>query len=224
MIMASVPSQLSPKGEDWAAKPDRCASGGIMSDRMAVKIAIDIMHVPSQVRLVRSEPLPNDVHMFCELRRVMMRRSAAVALTVARSRPCGRPPLSSSNKSYLLLSSDSYRVLGVSPQASASELRRNVALLLRWLHPGFGSPRGAFDFHRSGDGGLERCEDPERRAAYDEILQSSVEKGYRRKGVGRAPGDSVDRPAPRSVDAIGFFRRALSIFWIGRWSGEVNSA
>ena len=27
-----------------------------MSDRMALKIAIDLMHVPSQVRLLRSEP------------------------------------------------------------------------------------------------------------------------------------------------------------------------
>jgi len=30
---------------------------------------------------------------------------------------------------------DSYRVIGVNPQATSSELRRNVALLLRWLHP-----------------------------------------------------------------------------------------
>ncbi|HET7447654.1 MAG TPA: hypothetical protein VFJ49_07050, partial [Methyloceanibacter sp.] len=30
---------------------------------------------------------------------------------------------------------DSYRVLGARPQASTGELRRNMALLLRWVHP-----------------------------------------------------------------------------------------
>ena len=53
---------------------------------------------------------------------------------------------------------DSYRVLGASPQASASELRRNVALLLRWLHPDL-DPEVAVDLRRQGDGGLERSED-----------------------------------------------------------------
>ena len=32
-----------------------------MSDKMALRVAIDILHVPSQVRLVRSEPLPRGV-------------------------------------------------------------------------------------------------------------------------------------------------------------------
>src|SRR6185369_6120921 len=32
-------------------------------------------------------------------------------------------------------SADSYRVLGARPEASFGELRRNMALLLRWLHP-----------------------------------------------------------------------------------------
>ena len=31
---------------------------------------------------------------------------------------------------------DSYRALGARPQASTGELRRNMALLLRWVHPG----------------------------------------------------------------------------------------
>ena len=38
-----------------------------MSDRMALKIAIDLMHVPSEVRLVRSKPLPKDVQMLLRI-------------------------------------------------------------------------------------------------------------------------------------------------------------
>jgi curved DNA-binding protein CbpA len=30
---------------------------------------------------------------------------------------------------------DSYRVLGATPEATTAELRRNMALLMRWLHP-----------------------------------------------------------------------------------------
>ena len=36
---------------------------------------------------------------------------------------------------------DSYRVLGASPEATNRELRRNMSLLLRWLHPDL-DPRG----------------------------------------------------------------------------------
>ena len=32
-----------------------------MSDKMALRVAIDLLHVPSQVRLARSEPLPRGV-------------------------------------------------------------------------------------------------------------------------------------------------------------------
>ena len=33
-----------------------------MRDAMAVRTAIDLMHVPSRVRIARSEPLPSGVH------------------------------------------------------------------------------------------------------------------------------------------------------------------
>ncbi len=41
---------------------------------------------------------------------------------------------------------DHYRVLGAQPDASIAELRRNMALLIRWLHPDHknGSDRTVF--------------------------------------------------------------------------------
>ncbi len=50
---------------------------------------------------------------------------------------------------------DSYRVLGASTSASAGELRRNVALLLRWLHPDLDPRSERSIFVRPGHGGLE---------------------------------------------------------------------
>ena len=109
--------------------------------------------------------------------------------------------------------SDSYRVLGASPQASASELRRNVALLLRWLHPDL-DPRGERSiFIGRVTAAWNDLKTPERRAAYDAMLQSRLEgKLTVVKGVGHAQGDAVDRRRHREgVDAMGFLRRALSI-------------
>ena len=62
---------------------------------------------------------------------------------------------------------DSYRVLGARPDATYGELRRNMALLLRWLHP---------DRDRQGERAIfaarvtrawSDLKTPERRAAYD---------------------------------------------------------
>ena len=52
---------------------------------------------------------------------------------------------------------DSYRVLGADRNAAAAELRRNMALLLRWLHPDM-TPR-PFDVRRTRDGGVGDAQD-----------------------------------------------------------------
>ena len=107
-----------------------------MSDRMALKIAIDLMHVPSQVRLFRSEPLPDGVLMLLRIAAGDDEAENAPPLLTDRSRDVVRQAATFFIEQILFApNADSYRVLGASPQASGSELRRNVALLLRWLHP-----------------------------------------------------------------------------------------
>ena len=74
--------QVIAAAENADSKADWRASGGMMSDEMALKTAIDLMHVPSQVRLLRSEPLPNDVQMLLRIAAGEEEAaSAAVALT-----------------------------------------------------------------------------------------------------------------------------------------------
>ena len=76
---------------------------------------------------------------------------------------------------------DSYRVLGASPQASAGELRRNVALLLRWLHPDR-DPQGERSIFVSRvTAAWNDLKTPERRAAYDQQLHATSKKRLRSK-------------------------------------------
>jgi hypothetical protein len=186
-----------------------------MSDKMALKTAIDLMHVPSQVRLLRSGPLPSDVQMLLRIAAGEDEaESAAVALTGRSHQVVRQAAIFFIEQILFAPESDSYRVLGASPQASASELRRNVALLLRWLHPDL-DPRGERSiFIGRVTAAWNDLKTPERRAAYDVMLQSSVGgKGFRRKSrwsrSGRRRG-SVRRQH-EGVDAMGFLRRALSI-------------
>jgi hypothetical protein len=202
----------------------------MMSDRMALKIAIDLMHVPSQVRLVRSEPLPGDVQTLLQIAAGDEKiESAAVEMT-GRPRPVVREAATFFIEQILFApDSDSYRVLGARAQASASELRRNVALLLRWLHPDLdpGGERSIFIGRVTA--AWNDLKTPERRAAYDRTLRSSHDKdGYRdnsRKSRFRRPrtskrlnsdGSHRSRSSRRQrsgLDATGFWRRVLSVLF-----------
>jgi hypothetical protein len=200
----------------------------MMSDRMALKIAIDLMHVPSQVRLVRSEPLPGDVETLLQIAAGDEKvESAAVELT-GRSRPVVHEAAIFFIEQILFApDSDSYRVLGARAQVSASELRRNVALLLRWLHPDMdpGGERSIFIGRVTA--AWNNLKTPERRAAYDDMLRSSYERdGDRRnsrkfrfertrtsKRVNSNASYRTRSSRRPGLDANGFWRRVLSVLF-----------
>jgi hypothetical protein len=148
-----------------------------MSDRMALKAAIDLMHVPSQVRRVRSEPLPDGM---LTLLRIAADNDEAVR---AASALTGRPAETTKKAATFFIeqilfapNADSYQVLGLGPRASAAELRRNLALLLRWLHPDL-DPRGERTiFVKRVTGAWNTLKTPERRAAYDEYLRRAKDR------------------------------------------------
>src|SRR5580704_12456086 len=107
-----------------------------MTQRMALKAAIDLMHVPSQVRLYRAEPLPDDVLTLLRIAGGDEDVENAAALNADRSRSVVQRAATFFIEQILFApDADSYRVLGSAPQASAGELRSNAALLLKWLHP-----------------------------------------------------------------------------------------
>jgi DnaJ domain len=194
-----------------------------MSERMALKLAIDLMHVPSRVRLLRSEPLPDGLL-------ILLRIAAgdteadqtAIALTGRARETVHRAAAFFIEQILFAPDSDSYRVLGVDPLASAGELRRNLALLLRWLHPDL-DPRGERSiFAGRVTAAWNNLKTPERRAAYDETLLRRANrrkaKSRRRTGAKRSAGvvpqqagtgRGRDTASMSGTANAGFLRRAF---------------
>ena len=202
-----------------------------MLDRMALKIAIDLMHVPSQVRLVRSEPLPDGVLMLLRIAAGDEEaEKTAVDLT-------GRSPAIVRQATRFFIEqilfapeADSYRALGANPQASPSELRRNVALLLRSLHPDVDHRGERSIFVGRVTTAWNNLKTPERRTAYDaQLLNARAHKRSRSKtgkshsgrqnsATAFAGGTAQSRFArgaslTRSAAKVGFLRRALSVLF-----------
>ncbi len=203
-----------------------------MSDKMALKIAIDLMHVPSQVRLLRRRPLPDGVSILLRIAAGDDEAAGAGSLLTDRSRDIVRQAATFFVEQILFApNADSYRVLGVAPEAPAGELRRNVALLLRWLHPDV-DPEGVRSiFIGRVTSAWNDLKTPERRAAYDDRLRSSKNKAKFRAISGTSPsgrngiGDRQINRGPsrgqfastarfnRGADQMGFLRRALCILF-----------
>jgi hypothetical protein len=168
-----------------------------MSDAAVVRIALDLLHVPSQVRLQRTLPLPSGVPFLLLL---ASGDHDATSMAVAET---GRSPKEISEAAtffieqiLLCAESDSYRVLGANPDASHTELRRNMALLLSFLHPDKDGDRSVF----AGRVNLawDDLKTVERRETYDAVQQVAAKaKGERRRSRSRKPGHNGS--LPRSV-------------------------
>jgi hypothetical protein len=149
-------------------------------------LAIDLMTTPSQVRLVRPAPLPDDVLtlLLCAVGDEEATGQAIAA--TGRSRETVREASAFFIEQILFCpEADSYRVLGARPDASNSALRRNMALLMRWLHPDH-DPQGERSVFA---GRVTRAwndlKTQERRAAYDRSRRlAMLDKSLNRKKPG----------------------------------------
>ena len=195
-----------------------------MSDKTALRVAIDLLHVPSQVRLMRSEPLPRGVPVLLRIAAGDDAAEREAAEQTVRSRDVVRRAAAFFVEQVLFApDTDSYRVLGSAPQASAGELRSNAALLLKWLHPDR-DPHGERSIFVSRvTEAWNNLKTPERRAAYDELRRASSERKSRNKALRRGNRKKLiaalrrqerrgaDAPSIYGAEKIGFFRRALSM-------------
>lgn len=203
-----------------------------MSNRMALKTAIDLLHSPSRVRLTRAEPLPDNMLTLLRVVAGDEEMEAAAALAVDRSKDVVRRAATFFIEQILFApDADSYRVLGANPQAGAHELRRNVALLLRWLHPDLDPDDDRSVFVGRVTAAWNDVKTPERRAAYDDRLRRPAHAKSRRSRSGKPKsGWNDNHSQPRTQNKrrvrfgrhanqrggladIGFFRRALSILF-----------
>jgi hypothetical protein len=161
----------------------------MMKHASALKLALELMHQPSLARLIRSRLLPADVTFLLRIAsgdEIAIRQAAEMS---GRSRDVVREAADFFIEQILLYrGANSYRVLGTTARAPYSELRRNMALLLKWLHPD--SDRRN---HRAVLASRVTCawddlKTQERRAAYDRMQHESQPKasGHSRRSGGRA--------------------------------------
>jgi len=107
-----------------------------MLKRTAIEQAVHLLRMPSLAASMRKYSLPRDVSLVL---RLLARLPEAEAEAM---RHTGQPltVLREAAEFYVIQimlhsQSDSYRILGVPPNASREEMRANMASLLRWLHP-----------------------------------------------------------------------------------------
>jgi hypothetical protein len=92
---------------------------------------------------------------------------------------------------------DSYRVLGAASEASYMELRRNMALLLRWLHPDLGGHNERSVFAARVTRAWNDLKTQERRAAYDQSQRLALAKRSLRHTQGPAQVHSKTQGSKR---------------------------
>ena len=149
-----------------------------MGDAPAVRLAIDLLHLPARIRYVRSQPLPDGVFTLLNIAAGDEQVTAAAAAAVDRSSDLVREAAAFFIEQILLCpDADSYRVLGSDRRASAAELRRNMVLLLRWLHPDVVHAGNRSIFALRVTGAWEDLKTPQRRAAYDKRQRKNKRAG-----------------------------------------------
>ncbi len=116
--------------------------------------------------------------------------------------------------------SDNYRVLGASCDASSEELRRHMALLMRWLHP---------DIVTKGmkTSGLDRSIHVTRVSkAWEAVKTGERRAGYDRALTAQRRQDGGPRSGPKSGDALARSKRDSSrkIMHRGGWRQHALAA
>jgi hypothetical protein len=185
------------------------------SGKMALKIAIDLLHVPSQVRFARLEPLPDGVLLLLRIAAGVVEAERMATATSGRSLETVRRSAAFFIEQILFApNADSYRVLGANAQASSAELRRNVVLLMKWLRPDLdvGGARSAFV--RKVTAAWNNLKTEERRAAYDAQRRLASEQKFARSG-------SSGHSRKRQIAVAIAHRRARDRDEIEQWLGHL---
>jgi hypothetical protein len=199
-----------------------------MGQLAAVRVAVDLLHLPSRARALKCGPLPDGLEMLLRIAAGDEEIVAAAAKSTNRPHEVLRNACAFFIEQILLSpQSDSYRVLGASPQSTTAELRRNMALLVKWMHPDLATSGERALFAGRVTGACDDLKTPERRAAYDngrlrvpENAASARKKSGGRRTPKRAsrkrPAGRLESKFPCDGEAgTGLLRRAVW-FLLGR--------
>lgn len=148
-----------------------------MESAAALKVAIDLISIPSRVRKMRSHPLPEGVAVLLRIAAGDQEAAQEAAVWTGRSPAALREAAVFFVEQILMApDADSYRVLGARATATTEELRRNMALLLKGMHPDRKNGDRVL-FARRVTGAWNALKTPERRASYDAAQDRSGGNG-----------------------------------------------
>ena len=180
----------------------------------ALKVAIDLVHIPSRVRLLRSKPLPQGIPLLLRIASGDEDAEREAVERTGRSLEVVRAAASFFIEQILFCpGADSYRILGATPDATGSELRRNMSLLLQWLHPDMDRREERSIFLTRVTTAWNDLKTPERRALYDDERRAHTAKRVasriaraKRPGQAGYPSDKRFKNALKKTHMFGLER------------------
>lgn len=202
-----------------------------MAQSTALKLALEIYHMPARVRSARAEPLHDGVHQLLLIAAGDEEAERQASEQLERPQELLKEAAAFYIEQILLApDADAYRVLGADRDAPLPELRRNMALLLRFLHPDHDKDGKRSMFAGKVISAWDELKSPERRSQYDAALAERHERKLQRaatnsakpmpvaarwNGIPRASDFPVHvAPAPQlHADRRGLLSRALHLLW-----------
>jgi hypothetical protein len=178
-----------------------------MREETALELAVGLLQLPSRVRALRDAPLPGDVD---ALLSIVTDEGRALA-DAAHKTGLTESTISDAASFYIeqvLLhpGADSYRALGASADATNEQLRRNMALLLRWLHPDREANSARAIYAGRITEAWNNIKTAERRAVYDAARKSAAPR-QASPGKDRATPRPAKPPANARMSHTGPGRR-----------------
>jgi hypothetical protein len=142
-------------------------------DIAAVRSALDLTVAPSLRRRLRNSPLPDGIALLLRIATDDPSATEEIAKRTQMHPQKLREAAAFYIEQILLApNADSYRVLGARRNAPTPELRRNLALLCKWLHSADNRNMAQSMFFLRITHAWNNLKTPERRASYDATLQA----------------------------------------------------
>ncbi|MDX2306663.1 MAG: DnaJ domain-containing protein [Hyphomicrobium sp.] len=177
-----------------------------MSDLAALSAAIALHHRPDLSRIARRSALPRGLTFLLEIAAGDPDALAIAARETRRTEAELRRIAGFYIEQVLFVrDAESYRLLGCNRNATSAELRRHMALLMRWLHPDV-TPRTPADttidrsvFATRIAKAWEDLKSDDRRRAYDATLTKEATLRPRRRNAPTADHDRAKSNKPSAA-------------------------
>jgi hypothetical protein len=139
-----------------------------MTSPTALRLAFNLARKPGLAKAMRRQPLPPDVLVLIRIVAGSPETCRAAATATGKSLDVIKGAATAFLQQILFHeSSDSYRTLGASPDASRETLREHLRWLMKWLHPDRNYDDWEIVFAERVLRAWEDVKSVERRAAYD---------------------------------------------------------